>query len=403
LAYSRAGRADDAIKISEGTLKAMDVKFGPKHPDTLTTRHNLALVYKALARKDRDAGQQRLGIEPYRRAIVIAEDLTQRDPGSPVYKELLAWFLVDFGMCLREVGLTDEAEARLRQSLELWLGRISQTASARRNQVDNLRWTLGELREASHVSRRFAAAAEDHRRAIAAAERLGEAQPDVPDFAVLLAEFHEGLGALLDESGPQDAAHSIRVKAASMRERATVLCESKLGQTHADTLACRDRLAEDFEALGRWADAERLRRETLSRREAGAPRGPSSAGDLIAVGRDLLMQARHHEAEAWLREGLALFGPGSAGDWEPYQAKSLLGGSLLGQGNYADAEKPLVEGYEGMRARAWRMPAPERSRLREAAERVIRLYEACGKLDQAAAWKAKLSMPDLPANVFAGP
>jgi hypothetical protein len=34
---------------------------------------------------------------------------------------------------------------------------------------------------------------------------------------------------------------------------------------------------------------------------------------------------------------------------------------------------------------------------------VIRLYEACGKLDQAAAWKAELGMPDLPAHVFAGP
>ena len=56
-----------------------------------------------------------------------------------------------------------------------------------------------------------------------------------------------------------------------------------MGQKHADTLACRDRLAEDDEALGRWADAERLRRETLSRREAGAPRGPSSAGNLIAL------------------------------------------------------------------------------------------------------------------------
>jgi hypothetical protein len=34
---------------------------------------------------------------------------------------------------------------------------------------------------------------------------------------------------------------------------------------------------------------------------------------------------------------------------------------------------------------------------------VVRLYEHWGKLDQAAAWKAKLGLPDLPADTFARP
>jgi hypothetical protein len=46
---------------------------------------------------------------------------------------------------------------------------------------------------------------------------------------------------------------------------------------------------------------------------------------------------------------------------------------------------------------------PDRSRLREAAERVVRLYEDWGKAEQATAWKAKLRLPDLPADVFARP
>ena len=47
--------------------------------------------------------------------------------------------------------------------------------------------------------------------------------------------------------------------------------------------------------------------------------------------------------------------------------------------------------------------AEERFRLREAAERVVHLYEAWNQPDRAAAWKAKLGMPDLPADVFARP
>ena len=82
---------------------------------------------------------------------------------------------------------------------------------------------------------------------------------------------------------------------------------------------------------------------------------------------------------------------------------SLLGESLLGQGRTTEAEPLVVQGYERMKARKSRIPTPERSRLREAAERVIRLYEACGELDQATVWKARLGMPDLPAEVFARP
>ena len=82
---------------------------------------------------------------------------------------------------------------------------------------------------------------------------------------------------------------------------------------------------------------------------------------------------------------------------------SLLGGSLLGQGRYAEAEPLVVAGYEGMKAREPRIAVPERFRLREAAERVVRLYEDWGRPDQAAAWKTKLGMPDLPADVFAQP
>ena len=66
-------------------------------------------------------------------------------------------------------------------------------------------------------------------------------------------------------------------------------------------------------------------------------------------------------------------------------------------------ERLVVEGYQGMKDHEAGMYAPNRIRLREAAERVVRLYEAWNKPDQAAAWKAKLGMPDLPAEVFARP
>jgi hypothetical protein len=76
---------------------------------------------------------------------------------------------------------------------------------------------------------------------------------------------------------------------------------------------------------------------------------------------------------------------------------------LLGQRRSAEPEQLVVQGYERMKARESRIPLPARSRLREAAERLIRLCDAWGKHDQAAAWKVKLAMPEMPADVFAPP
>jgi hypothetical protein len=56
-----------------------------------------------------------------------------------------------------------------------------------------------------------------------------------------------------------------------------------------------------------------------------------------------------------------------------------------------------------MKERQAKIAVHDRSRLREAAERVVRLYEAWGKAERAAMWKTKLRMLDLPADVFARP
>ncbi len=104
-----------------------------------------------------------------------------------------------------------------------------------------------------------------------------------------------------------------------------------------------------------------------------------------------------------MRECLAIRGQAAPDDSAHYDAMSLLGGALLGQGRYTEAEPLIVPGYEGMTERQAKIAMADRSRLREAAERVVRLYEDWGKAEQATVWKAKLRLPDLPADVFARP
>jgi tetratricopeptide (TPR) repeat protein len=401
-AYLAAGRTAEAVQLHEAMLKLVESRLGPEHAHTLISRANLAVCFQTLARAERDAGRHRQAIGLYRRAIAIEEDLARRSPGTSEHQEVLAWFLTDFGMCSREAGLRPEAEASLRRSLGIWLKWIDAKVSVDDGPMNNLLWTLDELRHVAREERQFSGAIADHRRAIATAERLIAARPEVPRHVRLSAEFHEELAGLVSESGRPSEAMSIRLRAVPLRERALGLCQSERGRDHPETLSGRDRLSEDYAALGRWADAEALRRETLARRrKAGKPDGLLLAADLTSLGRDLLNQSRWSEAESFLREGLAIREKSAPDDWSRYAAMSLLGESLLGQGRYAEAEPLVVHGYEGMKAREGRIPIPDWARLLEVADRVVRLYEAWDRPDQVTMWKAKLGMPDLPADVFA--
>ena len=69
----------------------------------------------------------------------------------------------------------------------------------------------------------------------------------------------------------------------------------------------------------------------------------------------------------------------------------MLGGALLGQQKYEEAEPLLLKGYQGMSERETSMPAPALFRLTEALERLVRLYQATNKKDEAAEWQAELA------------
>ena len=63
----------------------------------------------------------------------------------------------------------------------------------------------------------------------------------------------------------------------------------------------------------------------------------------------------------------------------------------------------MVGGYEGLEARAAKIPAAGRFNLAEGAERVLLLYEAWGRPERAKSWAQKLGLADLPEDVFARP
>ncbi len=138
-------------------------------------------------------------------------------------------------------------------------------------------------------------------------------------------------------------------------------------------------------------------------RKTSPPARRALASDLAGLGLNLLKQEEWPQAEPVLRECLALREQTQPDDWSTFNARSLLGGSQLGQKKYGEAEPLVLSGYEGMKAREAKIPAQGKPRMTQAAKRVVELYEAWGRKDKSDEWRKKLSVksPELPANVFA--
>jgi hypothetical protein len=78
-------------------------------------------------------------------------------------------------------------------------------------------------------------------------------------------------------------------------------------------------------------------------------------------------------------------------NWLTFNTQSLLGGALLGQKKYAEAEPLLVKGYEGLKTREKTIPKHSGGELRipEALDRLIELYSAINKPVEAKKWRAE--------------
>jgi tetratricopeptide (TPR) repeat protein len=221
-------------------------------------------------------------------------------------------------------------------------------------------------------------------------------------------------------------------EAIALLERVRDPMEKKLGADHPTTLAVLYNLAETYRATGKpeqalplyqkaaigvekghfryphagwivgqlivcheqlkqYADAEAWRRKWLAVvRERDGPQSVPYDAELVGLGLNLLRQHKHAEAEIALRDCLALRTKQQPDAWATFNVQSMLGDALLGQKRYAEAEPLLKDGYEGMKAREKAIPPPAKARLTEALERLVRLYEAWGKPEQAEPWRRQL-------------
>ncbi len=260
-AYKSAGQIQEAIPLLERTLTDHERILGPDHPNTLTSRNNLAYTYES-------AGQVQEAIPLFERTLTEQERALGPDhPGTLVSRHNLASAYESAGRLVEAIPLyerifTDieraamacESAGRVDDALPLYERVLTDrervlgpdhphTLDSRHNLAHTYR-SMGRVEEALPLYERLLT---DHERV------LGEDHPDTLTSRNNLAYTYTSAGQVQN--------------AIVLFERTLTDRERVLGPDHPHTLVSRHNLAHIYQAVGRLDEALPLFERTLTDRE----------------------------------------------------------------------------------------------------------------------------------------
>ena len=180
--------------------------------------------------------------------------------------------------------------------------------------------------------------------------------------------------------------------------------KAKEGPASPQTRSAMQLLIESCQLAGEHAKIVDLLVEQLPADRKSMPAdSPELANVLAQLGGAYLGQEMWAKAEPLLRECVTIREKSQPNYWNTFDAQSMLGGALLGQKKHAEAGPLLLKGYEGMKAREKTIPPKWNARIPEALDRLIELYTATGKPDEAQKWSAERAKYPTPKEVAPPP
>jgi serine/threonine protein kinase/lipopolysaccharide biosynthesis regulator YciM len=356
-AHHRAARLDKAIPLYEEAIRLMDKVLGREHPHTMVVRNNLAVAYAATGR--------------HAEAVALHEQVyagMTAKSGPELDQTLLS--LSNLANAYRDAGRLDTAIAKHEEAMRRMKATLVPGHPYLPNAMANLAmdyYEAGRLDEAipllrDALSRQISTLGDDHPRTL---------------------RTKANLALVYRDSGRADEALRL------LRE-ALGVAQVKLGAENAQTLAIRRDLALAHLAAGHPGEAIPILQElvALAKSRAG-PEDPNALANTDHLVRAYLDARRWAEAEAAARECLEIRTRQRPDDWLRFRTMSQLGAALAGQRKHAEAEPLLLDGYEGLAARAARTPAPKQKDLADAAAQIAAFYEASGQPAKAAEWRSR--------------
>jgi tetratricopeptide (TPR) repeat protein len=399
VAYNAVHKPDLALALHEEVLKRRQATLGPTHTDTLVSLNNVGDTLRVLGK--------------YGRAILLLEEARtrQQEVFAAEDTRILAT-MNNLGLALLEDGKLDRAIPLLEQTRE----RRRQTVGP--GHIDTIRTTIN-LVAAYAASRKLEQArplceealaqsrknlGPDHPLTLLAMNHLAACYGSAKQLDRALPLLEEVLRIQRVQLGPDNLATLETLKnmalactAAGQHDKAVPLLEERraglartLGPDHAKVVAATGDLVTALLAAKQGAQAMPLAREYLEglKRQHGAESEVLEQAR-IRLGNDLTRQGRSGDAEPIFREVLALQEKKDPDDWKVFTSRSRLANALIGQKKFDEAENLLLNAVEGLKAREAKIP-PGHTALLDTLQRLVALYEAQGKKDEAAKWRQEI-------------
>jgi tetratricopeptide (TPR) repeat protein len=321
----------------------------------------------------------------YAEAADAVRRALDRDVGNATYHNALANTYYNFGDVLFEKK--DYAEA------------AKAIAEAVKHQPHNANFHIA-LATSFRFARDFKRAEDAARKAIAVDSKTGAAH-NVLGSVFFAQGRHEEAIPLFREAtslSPKNAVYHVNLgdSLRMIKDVKGALIQFRLAlEIDPGYLYALSSLLKLYEYEGNFVQAEPLLKKSLEIKRLVHDKESSQVGYALAVlGMNLLNQQKYEVATPIWQECLKLRQAKEADDWKTFNTKAMLGRCVLSQKNYAEAEKLLLSGYEGMVERQAKIPSIGRIRVIEALEALVQLYEAWEKKDESAKWRKKREAAD---------
>jgi serine/threonine protein kinase len=342
--YRAAGQLDQALPLLEETLKRMKAKLGADHPDTLASMNNLAKGYQA-------AGQLAKALPLYEETLKLQKAKLGAD-----HPDTLA-SMNNLAECYRATGQLAQALPLYEETLKRMKAKLGADHPDTLTSMGNLAagyWSLKQL------------------------------DKSVPLFEQLLPLQEKKLGRNHSNTLHTVANLGVNYKDAGRLTEALPLLEEAYGASKRlpNLRWVGQQLLDGYTKADKKSEATKLVGELLADERKTLPKdSPQLAGLMARFGLSLLELRAFDDAEPLLRECLSIREKKEPEAWTTFNTLSMLGGALLGQKKYADAEPLLVKGYEGMKAHEKAIPQGA-TRLPEALDRLIDLHTATNQPEE---------------------
>lgn len=356
--YMRAGRTHEAIPLLSIAYEKRHAKLGPDHRETIMVTHTLGRAYDEI-------GETSKAIPLLRQ---VAE-WNRRERGEDNRSTLGS--INSLALALKRHGRLDEAIPLYEDIVRLGTRQLGQ------EDLDVLNYR-NNLARAYHETGRVTEAIPILQDVMMRRKRiLGMEHQDT------LTSMNNLALAFLDDAKPAEAI--------ALLEAVVELGAEAYGATHPYQLLSITSLGRAYLERDQPERAEELLAENWPRMQAEftSRHRPALVNGLL-LGESLVRLEEWERAEEVLTEVAADFEAEFPDEYLSAQARGLLGAVFLARGRYPEAEPLLVDSAARLLEQQHEIPAARRDRLlSQSIDRVIKVYEALRRPDDARRWRER--------------